>query len=56
MDDGNGGAYSEVMGDTLGAYTLNSIVISTSIVSGLTYNVKYKVSNIYGFSSFSPIG
>lgn len=56
MDDGNGGSYTEVVGDTLGDYTLNSIVISTSITSGLTYNVKYKVKNIYGFSSFSPIG
>lgn len=56
INDGNGGnVFTEVMGDTLGPYTLNSIVITSGIASGATYNLKYKVKNIYGFSQFSPI-
>lgn len=50
IDDGNGGDFYEVMGDTLSVYTLNSIVVQSGITSGATYRVKYKVSNIYGFS------
>ena len=55
IDDGNNGAFTEVVGDTIGDYTLDSVLISTSITSGATYRMKYKVKNIYGFSLFSPI-
>lgn len=55
IDDGNGGEFYEVDGDTKGLYTLNSIIVQSGIASGATYRVKYKVSNIYGFSQFSPI-
>lgn len=55
IDDGNGGSFSEVCGDTISNYTQNSIIISSGIQSGFTYRVKYMVGNIYGFSPFSPI-
>ena len=55
IDDGNGGDFVEVDGDAKGPYTLNSIIIQSGIASGLTYRLKYKVKNIYGFSKFSPI-
>jgi len=50
IDDGNGGDFFEVDGDTKSVYTLNSIVIQSGIASGATYRLKYKVKNIYGFS------
>jgi len=50
IDDGNGGEFYEVDGDSKSLYTLNSIVIQSGIASGATYRLKYKVKNIYGFS------
>ena len=41
MDDGNGNAFSEVVGFTT-PYTLNSKVITAGITSGLTYRFKYR--------------
>lgn len=53
-DDGKGGDFIQVQ-ETQPTYTLNSVTLSTGIQSGLTYRVKYTVSNIYGESQFSPI-
>jgi len=55
IDDGNGGDFREVDGDTKSFYTLNSIIIQSGIASGASYRLKYKLRNIYGFSQFSPI-
>lgn len=53
-DDGNGGDFIEVIGNSIGApYTLNSYKITSSIQSGKTYRVRYRVANVHGFGAFS---
>ena len=53
IDDGSG--FVEVVGYT-STYTLNSVQITSAVVSGLTYQVKYRAMNIYGWGDFSSIG
>jgi hypothetical protein len=53
IDDGQGGNFLEVVGYTT-KYTLNSILISSNINSGLTYRLRYRAHNVHGWSDFSP--
>ena len=56
IDDGSG--FREVVGFTAPntPYTLNQVLISSSVQSGLSYQVKYRAQNIYGWGDYSPIG
>jgi len=55
MDDGAGGAFTSTVGGST-PYTLNSVLITSSITSGATYRVMQRVENIYGWGPFSAIG
>jgi hypothetical protein len=58
IDDGAGGAFSPAVGSapTTAPYTLNSKQITTAIVSGRTYRLRYRAYNAHGWGSYSPIG
>jgi len=53
IDDGASGTFLEVVGFTT-YYTLNSILVSSNINSGLTYRLRYRAHNVQGWSDFSP--
>lgn len=36
-------------------YTLNSLIITSNIGSGLTYRLKYRAGNIHGWGDFSDV-
>jgi hypothetical protein len=55
IDDGANGAFAEAIGFT-SPYTLNSLLVSSGISSGLTYRFRYRVHNVHGWGDFSPIG
>jgi hypothetical protein len=44
----------EVVGFTT-PYTMNSIIITSGITSGVTYRLKYRDHNALGWSDFSPV-
>lgn len=52
IDDGAGGAFSEVVGLS-SDFTALTTTITSSISSGLTYKLKYRAKNIYGWGSYS---
>ena len=58
QDDGAGGAFSVVAGASpdLAPYTLNSKLLTTAIVSGATYRLRYRAYNVHGWGAYSPIG
>jgi hypothetical protein len=58
QDDGAGGAFSVVAGSSpdLAPYTLNSKLLTTAIVSGATYRLRYRAYNVHGWGAYSPIG
>ena len=54
MDDGLGGEFNEVVGQTT-LYTLNSLLITSNIGSGRNYRFKYRAKNIHGWGGYSPV-
>lgn len=55
IDNGAGGSFTEVVGFTT-IYTLNSVIITTNIASGLHYNFRYRVHNAQGWGNYSQNG
>lgn len=49
MDDGLGGTFVEVVGFTA-PYTLNSFLITSNVVSGRNYQLRYRAKNDHGWS------
>jgi hypothetical protein len=54
INDGAGGTTFTAEVGFLTPYTLNNILLSTSITSGATYVFKYRDQNIFGWGLFSP--
>ena len=59
-DDGQGGEFVAAVGGSpeteAGRYTLNSHSLTTAIISGLAYRVRYRAYNAHGWGPYSPIG
>jgi hypothetical protein len=55
IDDGNGGAFVEVVGETSDSLS-TSIIITSGITHGTTYRLRYRGKNSVGFGPFSDIG
>lgn len=53
-DNGNGGAFVEVAGET-SSFTQTSITVTTGIVVGKTYSFKIKAQNKWGWGQFSDV-
>jgi hypothetical protein len=59
-DDGQGGEFVAAVGGSpeteAGRYTLNSHSLTTAIISGAIYRVRYRAYNVHGWGPYSPIG
>ena len=58
VDDGAGGAFTPAAGGSplTAPYTLNSKQLTTAVISGATYRVRYRAYNVHGWGPDSPIG
>jgi hypothetical protein len=56
VDDGAGGSFTSAVGGGATPYTLNSVLITSSITSGATYRAIYRAQNVLGWGPFSAIG
>lgn len=54
IDDGLGGAFTEVVGYTT-FFTDNQVVVNTDIQSGFAYRLKYRAHNVHGWGDSSPV-
>ena len=52
MNDGDDEIYTEVVGYTI-PFTLNSVLITSSVTSGKRYNFRYRAQNVQGWGNFS---
>jgi hypothetical protein len=58
VDDGAGGEFAPAAGGSpiTAPFTLNSKQLTTAIISGATYRVRYRAYNVHGWGPDSPIG
>jgi hypothetical protein len=58
VDDGAGGSFNVIVGanPTSDPYNLNSKIVTTAIISGATYQARYRAYNVHGWGDYSPIG
>jgi hypothetical protein len=54
IDDGFGGDFREVQGQTFNNLSLTGIV-NTNIVSGVSYRLRYRARNEIGFGEYSEV-
>jgi hypothetical protein len=54
IDDGQGGAFRVLTGFSASSLA-TSHLITTGVTQGLTYRVRYRALNPYGWSDYSPI-
>lgn len=56
LDMNTGSGFVEVVGNTQGDYTQNSVIVTSGISSGYSYTFRYRARNVFGWGDYSELG